>query len=266
MVFYGQMIVGAPGSGKSTYCSGLAQILEHLERPTIFVNLDPANDVLPYQCDVDIRELITVQDAMEKLQLGPNGALRYCMKTLADNIEWFRNRLSTKVGYLVIDMPGQLELYNSDDSISRITSQLTKWGFRLCAVHLSDSMYCSDAGKFVAVILSALSIMVNLEMPQVNVLSKADLIPSDLPYSIDFFQELPDLNYLVDLFSESPVFAKYKTLCKGLCELSEEFNLVNFTMLDVSNKEKMVNLLQLADKANGFAYNNVDDLRDVMTK
>lgn len=88
MVFYGQIIVGAPGAGKSTYCSGLAQILQHLNRPTIFVNLDPANDTLPYHCDVDIRELITVQDVMDKLKLGPNGALRYCMKTLADNIEW----------------------------------------------------------------------------------------------------------------------------------------------------------------------------------
>lgn len=109
-------------------------------------------------------------------------------------------RLSTKEGYLVIDMPGQLELYNSDDSISRITSQLTRWNFRLCAVHLSDSLYCSDAGKFVAVILSALSIMINLEVPQINVLSKADLLPTDLPYGVEFFQELPDLKYLLDLF------------------------------------------------------------------
>jgi GTPase SAR1 family protein len=111
--------------------------------------------------------------------------------------------LITKDGYLIIDMPGQLELYSSDDSISRITTQLTQWGFRLCAVHLSDSMYCSDAGKFVAVILSALSIMVNLEVPQINVLSKADLMPTDLPYNAEFFQELPDLKYLVDLFDVS---------------------------------------------------------------
>lgn len=45
--------------------------------------------------------------------------------------------------------------------------------------------------------------MVNLEVPQVNVLSKADLLPSDLPYDIDFFQQLPDLKYLIDLFDVS---------------------------------------------------------------
>ena len=88
MQLYGQLVVGAPGAGKSTYCGGLTQLLEQLKRPSIYVNLDPANDALPCVCDLDIRELITVEEVMEKLALGPNGALRYCMKTLADNFEW----------------------------------------------------------------------------------------------------------------------------------------------------------------------------------
>lgn len=88
MSIFGQLVVGAPGAGKSTYCNGMMQILSQLERPALCVNLDPANDELPFKCDVDIRELITVEDAMEHLGLGPNGALRYCMQTLAENIEW----------------------------------------------------------------------------------------------------------------------------------------------------------------------------------
>lgn len=62
------------------------------------------------------------------------------------------------------------------------------------------------------------------------------------------------------------MFAKYKDLCKKLCEFSEEYSLVNFTLLDVSSKDKMTNLLQLADKANGFAYYNVEDPREILTK
>lgn len=105
-----------------------------------------------------------------------------------------------KEGYLIIDMPGQLELYNSDDSITRLIQQFTKWDWRLCAVHLSDAVYISDAGKFVSIILAALSIMVNLEVPQINVLTKADLIdPNRLPYDFKFFEELPDTKYLADL-------------------------------------------------------------------
>lgn len=74
---YGQLVIGAPGSGKSTYCSGMEQLLQQLGRPCVLVNLDPANDFIPYKCDIDIRELITVNDVMEFLKLGPNGALRY---------------------------------------------------------------------------------------------------------------------------------------------------------------------------------------------
>ena len=88
MVLYGQLVVGARGAGKSTYCAGLVQICEQLGRSVICINLDPANDVIPFQCDIDIRELITVEDAMKFFELGPNGALRYCMQTLLKNIEW----------------------------------------------------------------------------------------------------------------------------------------------------------------------------------
>lgn len=88
MAFYGQLVIGAPGAGKSTYCGGLCEILKKIERPVICINLDPANDFLPFNVDIDIRELIRLEEVMEKLSLGPNGALLYCMKTLARNIEW----------------------------------------------------------------------------------------------------------------------------------------------------------------------------------
>lgn len=112
-------------------------------------------------------------------------------------------------------MPGQLELYNSDDSITKIIQQFTKWDWRLCAVHLSDSVYISDAGKFVSVILAALSIMINLEVAQINVLTKVDLLDeSKLPYDFEFFENLPDLKYLADLLDVSYTSILLKKSCK----------------------------------------------------
>jgi hypothetical protein len=43
-------------------------------------------------------------------------------------------------------------------------------------VHLVDEHHCSDPAKFISVLLVTLSTMVQLEMPQVNFLSKIDLI------------------------------------------------------------------------------------------
>ena len=48
--------------------------------------------------------------------------------------------------------------------------------FQLVAVHLVDSHYCSDPGKFISVLLTSLSTMLQIELPHVNVLSKMDLI------------------------------------------------------------------------------------------
>lgn len=80
---------------------------------------------------------------MERLRLGPNGALRYCMRTLAANLEWLRRRVeqTRTEAYLVVDMPGQLELYTADDAVARIIAAMQrKWDWRICAVHLTYAL------------------------------------------------------------------------------------------------------------------------------
>ena len=37
---------------------------------------------------VDIRDLISLEDVMSEMKLGPNGGLIYCMEYLIDNIDW----------------------------------------------------------------------------------------------------------------------------------------------------------------------------------
>lgn len=39
-----------------------------------------------------------------------------------------------------------------------------------------DSHYCADASKFIAVMLTSVTTMLQLELPAINVLSKVDLI------------------------------------------------------------------------------------------
>ena len=70
---FGQLVIGPPGSGKTTYCTGMQQFLQSLGRKVSIVNLDPANDALPYKAAVDISELITLENTLNDLELGPNG-------------------------------------------------------------------------------------------------------------------------------------------------------------------------------------------------
>lgn len=41
---FGQLVVGAPGAGKSTFCSAVKQFLQALSRPCFVINLDPGNE------------------------------------------------------------------------------------------------------------------------------------------------------------------------------------------------------------------------------
>ena len=54
------------------YAADLTQFLTAVERPVQIVNLDPANDTVPYPCAISLSELISVRDVMAELDLGPN--------------------------------------------------------------------------------------------------------------------------------------------------------------------------------------------------
>jgi hypothetical protein len=130
---FGEIVVGSPGSGKSTYCYGKHQLFSALNRPISIVNLDPANDNIPYPCAIDIASLITLQDAMSEHGLGPNGGMLYCMEYLEANYDWLEDRLKElgKDAYVLFDLPGQVELSTNHNSLKRIIEKLGKCGFRV---------------------------------------------------------------------------------------------------------------------------------------
>ena len=146
---FGQLVIGPPGSGKTTYVAAMAEMLRSLGRKVAIVNLDPANENMTYTSDVDIAELVQVEDVMEQMKLGPNGGLMFAMEFVRTNIEWLDKKLGDLElsSYVIFDCPGQVELYTVDTSVQSLVAELVSGDFRLAAVHLVDSHYCSDPGK-----------------------------------------------------------------------------------------------------------------------
>ncbi|KAK9831234.1 hypothetical protein WJX74_008628 [Apatococcus lobatus] len=257
---FGQWIVGPPGSGKTTYCNGLQQYLGLLGRKCAIVNLDPANDVLPYECAVNISDLITLEEVQTHHKLGPNGGLIFCMEYLQENLDWLKEQIDPllKDGiYLIFDCPGQVELFTLHDSMKVIAETLmNKWHVRLAVVHLVDAHLCTDASKYMSALLLSLTSMLHLEMPHVNVLSKMDMIQSygQLAFNLDFYTEVQDLSYLVKSMEGTLFGRRFQKLTKGLCEVVEDFGLLSFTPLMVEDKASMKQVLAVVDKATGYVW------------
>ncbi|KAJ1924240.1 hypothetical protein IWQ60_005343 [Tieghemiomyces parasiticus] len=258
---FAQLVIGPPGSGKTTYCQGMQQFMTALGRQVVVVNLDPANDGLPYECQIDIAELITLQDTMESLNLGPNGGMIYCMDYLADNLEWLTERLvEYPDAYFVFDCPGQVELYTHHASFRRVVETLVKRDFRFTAVNLIDAHHCTDAAKFISVLMLSLKAMLWLELPHVNVLSKIDLVQSygNLDFNLEYYTEVQDLSYLLECLNRGSFTKKYQKFNAAMCELIEDFSLVSFHTLCIEDKKSVAKVLSVIDKANGCVFGGLE--------
>jgi len=229
---FGQLVIGPPGSGKTTYCNGMQQFLKAINRKAIVVNFDPANDSLPYDCGIDIASLVELGEIVKHTQLGPNGALMYCMEYLEKNVDWLLQELKSygHDTYVIFDCPGQVELYTHHDSVRNITAQLLKADYRLTAVNLIDSYYCTTPWLYVSAVLTSLSTMLKLELPHVNVLSKIDQITKygKLAFNLEFYTEVLDLKYLYQYFEDDWFSKKYEKLHESICHLIKNTALLRF--------------------------------------
>lgn len=220
------LVSGSPGSGKSTYCEASSMILNAQGRKTKVVNLDPGNKPL-YECEVDIRNLYSFEDAVRDHNLGPNGAILYCMEYLEQNIEWLINQIQNLESFLIFDLPGQVELFVHHSSVQNILQKLEKLGYSILMLWLVDANQCLDQNGYMSAYLNSLSTMVHVSMPQINVLSKVDLVKK---YELE----------IEDFFPKN-------TFAKKLKEIIMDYDLVFFQPLSVTDGELMHELQKKID-------------------
>jgi hypothetical protein len=80
----------------------------------------------------------------------------------------------------------------------------------------------------------------------------------DLPFNLDFYTEVQDLNYLLPALAMeqggSAANAKFDKLNDALIQLIEDFGLVGFETLAVENRASMANFMRAIDRANGWVF------------
>jgi len=266
---FGVLVMGPAGAGKTTFCNAIIQHLQNTRRSCFYVNLDPAAETFTYDPDLDIRELITLEDVMEELELGPNGGLIYCFEFLLQNLDFLTQALDPlSEEYLIIfDLPGQIELYTHIPLLPSLVNFLSRAGplnISLCAAYLLESTFVMDKAKFFAGTLSAMSAMIMLEMPHVNIVSKMDQVKNLIGR-----QELKRfINVDVQLLQEESPHGEtggdpsskgammsgssFHKLNRVVAQLIDDFSMVNFIPLDVQDEDSVGAVLSYIDDAIQF--------------
>jgi len=264
--------MGPAGAGKTTFCSALIQHLHNSRRSCFYVNLDPAAEDFAYEPDLDIKDLISLEDVMEEMGLGPNGGLIYCFEFLLENLDFFDPIETISEEYLiVIDMPGQIELYTHIPIVPALVRHLSRNGqlqINLCAAYLLESTFIVDRAKFFAGTLSAMSAMIMMELPHVNILSKMDLVKGmvgrrelrkflDPDADLMLEQSRPEGEEVTTVSNPASKDAlmsggSFQALNQAVAKLIDDFSMVSFLQLDVQEEDSIGSVLSYIDDAIQF--------------
>lgn len=274
--------IGPAGSGKTTLCATFMEHFEETKRSAHLINLDPAASFFGVSPTLDIKEIASVEKIMEQKECGPNGGLVLCLEKMLENDDWLLSDLENRSNdFLIVDCPGQIEIYTHFDIMQRIINLFVSKGYRVCVVYLLESHFLQDSTKFISGSLSTLSSMVRLEFPHLNIISKMDLMAhsikknisdsvekSDSSDSSDSLESEEDKLYgISDLLDESSehcryiypnkeyllgnihkkISQKYYKLNKAFIELIEEYNLVSFLPVSIKDKDSIETLLMCID-------------------
>jgi GTPase SAR1 family protein len=169
-------IIGTAGSGKSLLTATFSDWLKLKKQDVISVNLDPGVLQLPYTPDVDVREYVSIDELMERYVLGPNGALILASDLIASEIEAIKTEVEEyNADYVLVDTPGQIELFAFRESGLYIADELTVEPKAI--IYLFDAAFSANPVNYVSNMFLATAIRNRFFLPQLYILSKADLLP-----------------------------------------------------------------------------------------
>ena len=172
-------IVGMAGSGKSTLTGAYSEWLKQRDQDVIVANLDPGVISLPYNPDIDARQYIDIEKLMLDYRLGPNGALLMASDLLADHLEDIRSEIdAANPDLLLVDTPGQIELFAFRESGRFIATQLSE--DEQAVIYLMDAPFTRSPLNFVSNLYLAAAVYSRIEHPQVYAVSKVDLVDEQI--------------------------------------------------------------------------------------
>ncbi|XP_061611575.1 GPN-loop GTPase 1 isoform X2 [Phyllopteryx taeniolatus] len=172
------LVLGMAGSGKTTFVQRLAAHLHAGQCPPYLINLDPAVHDIPFPANIDIRDTVNYKEVMKQYGLGPNGAIVTSLNLFAtrfDQVMHFIEKKQHNHRYVLIDTPGQIEVFTWSASGSIITEALAS-SFPCVVVYVMDTSRSVSPVTFMSNMLYACSILYKTKLPFIVVMNKTDII------------------------------------------------------------------------------------------
>jgi len=231
-------VTGTAGSGKSLLTSRIYEYYTSNGAFAAIFNLDPGVESLPYSCDIDVRDKIDIVSIMKQYDLGPNGALIMANDLIASKFDEFQNEINdVNPDYLIVDTPGQIELFAYRTSGPFLVQNLDS--DEKVNLFLFDGALITSPVNFVSIALLATSIKLRLNLPTINVLTKTDLIGKKLKDIIRWSSDLKSLEEAISKDADGETYTLTTNILRSL-------NLGGFAqgLIPISNVsgEGMVNL------------------------
>eukprot|EP00053_Salpingoeca_punica_P012783 m.114815 g.114815 ORF g.114815 m.114815 type:complete len:384 (-) comp16039_c3_seq2:1541-2692(-) len=170
--------IGMAGAGKTAFMQRLNAYTHEIGKPSYIVNLDPAVMHLPFEANIDVRDTVHYKEVMKQYGLGPNGGIVTSLNLFAtrfDQVMSILEKRNSDVSYMLMDTPGQIEVFTWSASGAIITEALAA-SFPTVVLYIIDTPRCTSPVTFMSNMLYACSILYKTQLPFLLVFNKTDIV------------------------------------------------------------------------------------------
>ncbi|XP_015421842.1 PREDICTED: GPN-loop GTPase 1 isoform X1 [Myotis davidii] len=138
---------------------------------------------------LDIRDTVKYKEVMKQYGLGPNGGIVTSLNLFAtrfDQVMKFIEKAQNMSKYVLIDTPGQIEVFTWSASGTIITEALAS-SFPTIVIYVMDTSRSTNPVTFMSNMLYACSILYKTKLPFIVVMNKTDII--DHSFAVEWMQD-----------------------------------------------------------------------------
>ncbi|KAG8868464.1 hypothetical protein FRB97_002363 [Tulasnella sp. 331] len=158
-------------------------------RAPYILNLDPAVTHMPFDANIDIRDTIDYAEVMKQYNLGPNGGILTALNLFTTKFDQVLNLIEKRadtVDYVVLDTPGQIEIFTWSASGAIITDAVAAT-FPTVVAYVIDTARTTAPATFMSNMLYACSILYKTKLPFILVFNKTDVQKHD--FAVEWMQD-----------------------------------------------------------------------------